>query len=426
MPVAERLYYADSFLTAFPAVVTDIRELHHAEGVPVWQIALDRSAFYPGTGGQPFDTGILRATSRGGAEIEVSVEEVVEDEDGEIWHYITKPLAAGTHVEARIDWQRRFDHMQQHSGQHLLSAVFLRELHAPTVSFHLGDSVSTIDLAGGAIASASLERIEQLANEIIAQNRPVRIRYVSRSEAEEMVARGELRKLPDRDGEIRIAEIEDCDRNACGGTHVRFTGQIGSLLLRGVQKVSRGTRVEFLCGLRAVRAARQDLAILNRAAGDLSVGPADLPGAIERIRNEARAGIKERQRLREELADYHAARLLVEVPFEHGGKGIRIIDRCWNDRDAEYIRLLASRIVAAAPRTAAVLCAGYAGQTRVVLARSLDLSFDSGLLLKEALARYGLRGGGSPDLAQGDIPAADSDPLRSFLVQAIRTAASAS
>src|ERR1700761_3172517 len=167
--MTDRLYYRDSFVRAFAANVTDIREASRTDGVSVWQIALDQTAFYPTSGGQPHDTGILRATSRNGAVLEAPIEAVEEEAGGQIWHYPRKPLQAGTAVQAEIDWDRRLDHMQQHSGQHLLSAVFSRELNAPTVSFHLGESSSTIDLATPPVAHHSLLRVERLANELIAE-----------------------------------------------------------------------------------------------------------------------------------------------------------------------------------------------------------------------------------------------------------------
>ena len=225
--------------------------------------------------------------------------------------------------------------MQQHTGQHLLSAVFLRELQAPTVSFHLGETISTIDLAGGPLAHHSLERVERIANEIIGEDRPVTSRYVSRSEAEAMLAAGELRKLPEREGTIRLIEIADCDRNACGGTHVRSTGQIGGLLVRRVEKVSRGVRVEFVCGLRAVRAARADAAILSETAALLSTGHAELAAAVGRLLAEAKGSAKERLKLREELAEFQAAKLAMEAPIENG---LRLIVRAWKDRDRDYVK----------------------------------------------------------------------------------------
>ena len=419
MAVAERLYYGDSFLRNFSATVGDIREVSRGEGESVWQVALDRTAFYPTSGGQPYDVGVLRAMSRGGAGLDVLVEGVEEDEQGEVWHFVRKPLSAGTQVDAEIDWERRLDHMQQHTGQHVLSAVFLRELQAQTVSFHLGEMTSTIDITAGSLAAHSLERVERLVNLIIADDRPVTVRYVERAEAEQMLAAGTLRKLPDREGRMRIVEIPEIDTNACGGTHVRSTGQIGGLFLRGTEKVTRGMRVEFVCGLRAVRAVRADGAILAQATAALSAGAAEIPAALERLKAEAKGGAKERQRLREELAAYHAARLAVEDAIKGG---LRLVERSFKDRDREYVKLLASRVGSAAPSTAVVFCAEDGDPGRIFLARSMDMDFDCGRILKETLARRGLRGGGSADLAQGDVPLKDCGAVRAEVVASVRDA----
>jgi alanyl-tRNA synthetase len=421
LPSAERLYYSDSFLKSFTGVVTGVREVSGTGGDPIWRMSLDRTAFYPTSGGQPFDTGLLRAASSGGTAVEIPVEQVEEDEEGTVWHFVRKALSVGTQVEGRIDWERRFDHMQQHTGQHLLSAVFLRELQAPTVSFHLGENVSTIDLAIAPPAHHSLERMERMANEIIGEDRPVNTLYVSREEAEGMLASGELRKLPDRQGAIRLIDIADCDRNACGGTHVRTTGQIGGLMVRGVEKVSRGVRIEFVCGLRAVRVARADAAILSESSALLSTGTAELPATVKRLLIEGKAGAKERQKLREELGAFQAAKLALEDPIENG---LRLVVREWKDRDRDYVKVLASRSAAAAPSTAVVFWAKEADPLRVFVARSRDLSFDCGQILREALIQFGLRGGGSADLAQGDVPREHEAALLASLTSAIRNSVS--
>lgn len=417
MPSSERLYYSDAFLKSFTGVVTGVREVPGNAGDSIWQMSLDRTAFYPTSGGQPFDTGVLRASSSGGVGLEIPVEQVEEDEDGAVWHFARSPLSPGTHIEGRIDWNRRFDHMQQHTGQHLLSAVFQRELQAATVSFHLGESTSTIDLDIAPPAHHSLERVERIANEVIGEDRPITVLYVSRADAEGMLASGELRKLPEREGAIRLVDIADCDRNACGGTHVRFTGQIGGLLLRGVEKVSRGVRIEFVCGLRAVRTARADAAILGEASAQLSIGAAELPAAVKRLIAEGKAGGKERQRLREELAVFQAAKLAEEEPI---ASGLRLVVREWKDRDRDYVKMLASRTAAAGPSTAVIFSAKEAEPVRVFLARSKDLNFDCGRIVREALAQFGLRGGGSADLAQGDVPRESEPALLAALTDAVR------
>jgi alanyl-tRNA synthetase len=416
---SERLYYSDSYLRTFTAEVTHVRELQGGNGKPAWKLSLDRTAFYPTSGGQPFDTGLLRTTSAGSDVREITVDQVEEDEEAAVWHFVPKPLAEGTRVDGHIDWDRRFDHMQQHTGQHLLSAVFNRELRAPTVSFHLGERDSTIDLACGLPAHHSLERVERIANELIAEDCLVTTCNVLRAEADAMLAAGELHKLPDRQGAIRLIDIADYDRNACGGTHVRSTGQIGGLLLRGVEKVSRGARIEFVCGLRAVRSAREDASILAKTSALLSTGAADLADAVGRLQSDAKTNARERQRLREELAVLQGAALARETDVENG---LRLVVQEWKDRDRDYVRLLASRTVSAAPSTAVIFCAKDVDPVRVFLARSSDLDFNCGQIVREALARLGLRGGGSADLAQGDVPAEQEPMLVASVREAIRSA----
>jgi alanyl-tRNA synthetase len=430
---AERLYYADSALTDFTATVTDIRERSRTGGMSLWQIALDRSAFYPTSGGQPHDTGALAATAPSGARLEAPIIDVEEDEQGELWHLTQKPLLAGTPVEGRIDWPRRLDHMQQHSGQHLLSALFYQELGALTVSFHLGDTVSTIDLNTELVAPEQLTHIEQLANSIVAEARPMTHRAVNRAEAERLLAEGKLRKLPERAGDIRLIVIPaapdadlnaapDLDLNACGGTHVASTSQIGAVLIRGTERIRQSTRVSFLCGNRAIGAARADDALLTQLGRELSVGRADLPAALARIKTEIRAAAKERQALREDLANYHASRLLVEDPPHDD---LRIVRRIFPDRDPDYIKLLASRLISAAPHTVALLASTQQATqpanspATVVVGCSLELGRNAGEVLRTALATAGGRGGGSATLAQGLVPAenlpAALDALESLL-----------
>jgi alanyl-tRNA synthetase len=224
---------------------------------------------------------------------------------GEVWHYVRKPLPQGTEIVGRVDAERRMDHAQQHTGQHLLSAMFLREMGARTVSFHLGSDSVTIDLAlrEGAekVSEEELRRVEAAANRVIYEDRAVRPGWVEREEAEAMLERGELRKLPERVGRIRIVQMEGVEFNACGGTHVGSTGAIGGLLVRRVEKVRQGWRVEFCCGLRAVRAAGKDYARLRELGALLSVGPADLAGRVAGLIEDKKTAAKELKRLEKQL-----------------------------------------------------------------------------------------------------------------------------
>ncbi len=413
--MAERLYYADSFLKNFEATVADVRLHSRRDGVASWHLALDRTAFYPTSGGQPFDIGTLTATAPSGAQLTLDVTLVEEDESGEVWHTTAKPLPEGTRVSGAVNWARRLDHMQQHSGQHLLSAVCARKFDAVTVSFHLGEDVSTIDL-NGQLSEEQLESVEEAVNVAIASDVAVQVKTVTSEEAKALLQAGELRKLPEREGEIRLVEMPGIDLNACGGTHVQSLGQIGGLLLRGTEKVRQGMRLSFVCGLRAVRAARADDRVLTALSGAMSSQRSGLVEAVERKLSEAKLAAKERQRLLQELADYHAARLLVEDPVEQGR---RVVVRRFKDRDAGYVKLLASRLTAAAPQTLVLLVSAEQEPAAIVLGRSADLDAPHcGEVLTQALAAEGLRGGGSATMAQGQAPAEVLDRV----VQALREA----
>ena len=315
MSVAERIYY-DSAELVFAAEVTDIR-LHstvqdeNGAKVQLWQVALDRTAFYPEGGGQPWDHGTLIATAPSGAQLVVPVERVEEDDAGEVWHFVRKPLMAGTVIEGRVDAERRMDHAQQHTGQHLLSAVFLRELGARTVSFHLsalksGAESSTIDVAlrevpdgKAGLSAEDLALVEDAVAREIYADRAMRPRWVTAEDAKAMLERGELRKLPERVGPMRIVTMEGIEHNACGGTHVASTGAIGGVFLRKIEKVKQGWRVEFVCGLRAVRAARWDFQTLGGVARTLSVGAVDVPGRVEKLLADVKVANKEVKKLQQ-------------------------------------------------------------------------------------------------------------------------------
>ena len=423
MANAERLYLRDPKLRMFRAVVTDIREYARKDGVQVWQMALDRTAFYPAAGGQPADRGVLRAQARSGAELAVAVDEVMEDEAGEVWHQTTKPLLTGTAVEGAVDGERRLDHMQQHSGQHLLSAVLAEEFGVQTVSFHMGEQDATIDLAveDKAEQAAVLERLDEVerrVNRRVAGNAAVTVRGVSRAEAEALLAKGAVRKLPPRAGDIRLVEIAGLDLNACGGTHVEALGEIGAVLLRETERVKKGLRLHFVCGSRAVRAARGDWTELGAAAGMLSVRSADVAATVQRLQAETRALSKERLRLREEIAGSHAVQLAVEERIE---EGLRLVCRVFAGRDAEYIKVLAMKLLAAVPHTAAVLVSTAEEPATLVLASNFVSGPEGArgcdVLLREVLAPLKLRGGGTAELAQTQVPAELLDGVIEGLVR---------
>jgi alanyl-tRNA synthetase len=408
--MTDRLYYNDSFLYDFSAHVLDTRELARSESQSTWAIKLDRTAFYPSSGGQPFDTGRLIATSKSGVQLEAAVEDVSEDDDGEIWHRVNKVLPPGAEVRGQIDVERRRDHMQQHTGQHLLSSAFIELLGAKTVSFHLGDQISSIDLDKGPLSKADVLAVEKRANEVISEDRPITVRYATREQAQQMG----VRKLPERAGEIRLIDIENFDLNACGGTHARSTGQIGGLLLRRTEKVKQGTRVEFLCGMRAVNAARMDFELLAEAAALYPCAPADLPGNIAKQREEARQIQKREGRLLAELAELKTKQMLRDTPIDAAGP--RLFVQLLEDRDAAFIKLLGQKLTRESPGVVALLASSQ-GPPAIVFARSADVDIDMGTLLRELVTAAGGRGGGSKDFAQGGVP--DALALKSVIDQAV-------
>jgi alanyl-tRNA synthetase len=385
--MTERLYYRDSFLYEFDAVVSDV-----LSAGPRQALVLDRTVFYPTSGGQVFDTGWIAPAS--GEKLRVV--EVTEKEDGTILHFLESPssLEKGIPVHGSIDANRRRDHMQQHSGQHVLSAAFARLFNMPTVSFHMGEDYCSIDLDTKTLSPEQVESAERLANEIVMEDRPVGIRFVSQDEARELG----LRKLPPTEkDELRLIGIQNFDLTACGGTHVRNTGQIGCILLRKTERVKQGWRVEFVCGQRAVTTARRDYTTLVEASSLFSSHLWDLPQQIRKSQEESRASRKAREQLLEELADLHAVQLLSETP-EVSGR--RVVVKTFADRDLTFIKLLAQRLTRGSPNAIALLAA-TSGQPALVFAASPGQPSDMGALMKEALAKLGGRGGGSKDMAQG-------------------------
>jgi alanyl-tRNA synthetase len=360
-------------------------------------VKLDRSAFYPTSGGQPHDLGIISTESKSGVALKADVEDVFEDDDGDVWHRVSKVLPLGAEIHGSIDAQRRRDHMQQHTGQHLLSAAFIELLNAKTVSFHLGEQISTIDIDFADLSREDLIRVEQRANEVIAEDRPITIRYTTREQAAEMG----VRKLPERAGEIRLIEIQDFDLNACGGTHARSTGQIGGLLLRRTEKVKQGVRVEFVCGLRAVAIARSDYELLTDAASLYPCAATDLPSNISKQREELRAAAKRESKVLEELAELKAEPMLRAAEPDETGR--KIISQIFEDRDAAFIKLLAQKLTRSSSGIIVLLASSQAAPA-LVFARSSDLPTDVGALLRELVTPHGGRGGGSKDFAQGGLP----------------------
>lgn len=374
--MTDRLYYTDAYCREFASAVTDRSE----DGTRVY---LAETAFYPTSGGQPHDLGTL-----GG----VAVIDVI-DEDDRVAHVLAKPLSAdGSPLAGKIDWDRRYDHMQQHTGQHLLSAVFEDLYGFKTVSVHFGPGYSTLDLDTEMLSYQQLVGAELRANAIVGEARPVAVTF------EDAATAAGLRKPSERGGTLRIVSIDALDRSACGGTHVRSTAEIGTILLRATEKVRKATRVEFVCGARAIKRARKDYQSLANIAASLSAALDDaaplVGGQAERLKESDNA----RKKLAQELAIFRAReRYDAAAPDAHGVRTIVVRDGATMD-DVKAIAQAAFDL----PRC--VVVGALASPPSVLVAASQDSGVDAGKLLKEKLGAVGGRGGGSPRLAQGSVP----------------------
>jgi alanyl-tRNA synthetase len=390
--MTERLYYRDSFLREFDAQVVSC--VHEGER---WKVVLDHTAFYPTSGGQPHDLGTLNG---------VNVVQVEDGENHEVVHYTAAELPAGP-AHGKIDWARRLDHMQQHTGQHLLSAAFIELFRFPTVSFHLGKEISTIDLQAPAVVPRHLQEAEQRVNEIIFEDRVVVVRFGTAEELEE----AGIRKKVEREGVLRAIEVEGFDRQPCGGTHLERTGQAGLLLIRKLERSREAWRLEFVCGYRALAAARGDFATLTQAAGLLSCGLRDVPAGVAKVMEERRGLHSGAKRLEERLAEHEARALLSAAPASAGG--VRVITRVLEEATPGYLGLLAAKI-SAESEVVALLASGETGH--VVFAQSKGLGHDMGALLRATVAEFGGKGGGAKDFAQGSMP--DRGKLQTLLARA--------
>lgn len=377
----ERLYYEDAFLREFDAAVVSCEPAGDR-----WHLRLDRTAFYPTSGGQPFDTGKLN---------DVAVIDVSDEHGDEIVHVVEQPITS-TEVHGVIDWPRRFDHMQQHTAQHMLSAAFVELFGFQTVSFHLGRDISTIDLATPSVVARHLEEAERRVNEIIFEDREITVRYGT---AEELAQEG-IRKKVDREGTLRVIDIEGFDRQPCGGTHLSRTGQAGMLLLRKCERQKQNWRVEFVAGFRALAAARGDLAVLRSAAEQIGCGMSELPQMIGKMQEERRASQRDAKKLTERLAELEAANLLARNAETSTDGSIKTVSAIFDDMEQGYLAMLAAKLTAnPAVRT---ILASRSAQC-IVLAQSAELPGDMGALLRELLTQFGGKGGGSKVFAQGRV-----------------------
>jgi alanyl-tRNA synthetase len=354
------------------------------------RVVLESTAFYPTSGGQPHDTGTL-----GGA----TVLDVVDDDALGVVHVVDHPLAVGASVRGDVAWARRLDHMQQHTGQHILSAAFDRTCGVRTESFHLGTTACTIDLARE-VTSAEIAAAEEAASAVVWEDRPVSIRFADDAEAAAMP----LRKESKRTGRLRLVEVTDFDLSACGGTHVPRTGMVGIVAVSGWERFKGGSRIEFVCGGRALSSHQRLRDQVTMLVRQLTVAADELPGAVGRLQDDNRAANKTIRALQEELAVHLASTLVASAEDVGSFRRVLVSQPGW---DAAALKTLATALAAHAGVVAVV--AGSGTPAPFVVARSVDVAFDAGACVKQIASALGGRGGGRPELAQGG--AADADQI---------------
>lgn len=383
--MTKRLYYEDSYLKEFKAIVLKKIKIDNQPAV-----VLDETAFYPTSGGQTYDIGIIQ---------DVPVVEVVENND-EIIHILKEELKEeiNSEVVGKIDWKRRFDHMQQHLGQHILSGALMEIYGAETVSFHLGEEVCTLDIAKEKLTEEEAKKAEECANEIIFNNRPVKCYFV---EGEEELKRLNLRKMPDRKGKIRIIEVEDFDLSACGGTHCRVTGEVGMIKITKWEKRGEKNRLEFICGWRAWEDYFRKNEVIKNISNKLTIKDSELGEAIDRMLEEQKEIRKELKKFKEKLQDYEARNLIDETSIRDNG--IKIIKKMFEEKTFQEVRGLVQKIINL--DNSVVVLAGIKNKgegegVKILFACSRVLKYDMNGLIREARKFIEGRGGGSPNFAQ--------------------------
>ena len=395
--MTDRLYYDDSYITRFEATIIE-QTTHEGKSAFV----LNQTYFYPGSGGQPNDTGAINGLP--------VIEVVVRDEDAAILHIVDAPASSfqGQTVACEVDWARRFDHMQQHTGQHILTQAFIQTAEAKTVGFHLSPENVTIDVDAKALTENQIEAAEKLANEVIQANKTVTAALREAGDQDGV----RMRKMPKHivtDG-LRVVEIDGFDVTACGGTHVARTGEIGLLKITKTEKRGDKTRLEFRCGGRALADYNDKHRVISALANEMNCRFPEVPDNVAKLRADLKTAQTTLKELREQLVEYEAAKLLAGASRSNG---YALITASYDGRDTGELKQLASRL---AESGSVVVLMGTSGEkAQLIFARSADLTFNMGALLKDAVSKLGGRGGGQPAFAQGGGVAATIDQIKSAI-----------
>ncbi len=367
-----RLFFEDATRLEFEAAVV---ERPVVDGRPA--LVLDQTCFYPESGGQPWDKGTIEG---------VDVLQVVED--GEKIVHVLAAEVAGDRVRGRVDGAVRFDHMQQHSGQHILSQAFYELLRGETKSFHLGPETSTLEIGIAKAEDADLERVDRRANAIVFEDREIKTYFVPQARIGEVP----LRRPPKVSGLIRVVEADAYDYSACGGTHCRRTGEIGLIKIIKAERIRGNLRFEFVCGGRALRDYDLKNRVVRRLVGQFNVGEADVAAAVERLAEDLKALKKQARRTEDALGAFEVRELRTKTEG-------RILRAAFADKTPEGVRTLALSAIRQGD-CAALFGTKTAARSHVVLATSDGLKLDLRPLVPELAALMNGRGGGGPTLVE--------------------------
>jgi alanyl-tRNA synthetase len=386
--ITRRLYYQDSYQVEFEA---DVIERRTTEGKPA--LILDQTCFYPESGGQPDDRGAIDG---------IKVLKVLED-DEKIIHVLEEDVSSDR-VKGRVDWQRRFDHMQQHSGQHILSQSFYELFRAETLSFHLGESVSTVEIDLRKVEDEEVEKVERRANEVIFEDREVKSYFVP----EEKIKTIPLRKAPQKKGEIRVVEVSGFDYSACGGTHVRRAGEVGLIKILGWERIRNNVRFEFVCGRKAREDYAQKSRVIRQLGSRFTVPEREILASVEKIFLDLKSQRKRIRKLEEEVVRYEALEIVRQAKE-------KIIRKIFQGKTAEQVKFLALNIIR---QGEFVVLFGLKEEKRghLVFARSENIQVDLRELLPLVSPLIKGKGGGQPSLIE--IAAESTENLEEALEKA--------
>jgi alanyl-tRNA synthetase len=376
-----KLFYQDSYIQTFTSKITKQEKDENG----FWYIVLEETAFYPSGGGQPFDTGTLN-------NIRVLN---VEDIDGEIRHYMETPIIdSNVNLEGQINWERRFDHMQQHAGQHILSAAFDELLNYKTVSFHLGEEILTIDLDIGELTDCEAVEVEKRANQIIIENRPIETRWISQAE----LSQYPLRKQPTVTENIRLVIIPEFDYNGCGGTHPSSTGQVGAIKILDWEKQRKKLRIRFVCGNRVLRQFHNKHHILSQLTKLLNAPEQGMINSLERLLENVKSSDKQLEEARQSLLQFEA-KDMIHTQLDINGHVIvsKVLQNC----SMKEMQQLARIITNISNGVIVILISENESQLQVVTARGFGQHISMKELLTFLLPTIKGKGGGNEVMAQG-------------------------